>query len=133
LDVDPLLRQPGRLDRRLLVLPPDREAREAIIAGALGDHPVIESLNLAALAGRTEGYSAADLILLSETAIEVATEGSLAGGGGDRPVTMDDFSHALLRVRASPPAWLALARDFVLYAGHGGVYDDLLAYLRVRA
>jgi ATP-dependent 26S proteasome regulatory subunit len=131
-DVDPLLRQPGRLDRRLLVLPPDREAREAIVAGALGDHQVSEGLNLAALAGRTEGYSAADLILLSETAIEVATEGSLAGGGSDRPVTMDDFNHALLRVRASPPAWLALARDFVLYAGHGGVYDDLLAYLRVR-
>jgi hypothetical protein len=130
-DVDPLLRQPGRLDRRLLVLPPDRGAREAIIAGALGDHAVVESLNLAALAGRTEGFSAADLILLCETAIEVATEGSLAGG--DRPVAMDDFNHALLRVQPSPPAWLALARDFVLYAGHGGVYDDLLAYLRVRA
>ena len=130
-DVDPLLRQPGRLDRRLLVLPPDRGAREAIMAVALGDHMVVESLNLAALAGRTEGFSAADLILLCETAIEVATEGSLAGG--DRPVAMDDFNRALLRVKPSPPAWLALARDFVLYAGHGGVYDDLLAYLRVRA
>jgi len=130
-DVDPLLRQPGRLDRRLLVLPPDREAREAIMSRALGDHPVIESLNLAALAGRTEGFSAADLVILCETAIEVATEGSLSGGG--RPVAMEDFNHALLRVRPSPPAWLALARDFVLYAGHGGVYDDLLAYLRVRA
>jgi len=131
-DVDPLLRQPGRLDRRLLVLPPDREAREAIMSRALGDRPVIENLNLAALAGRTEGFSAADLIVLCETAIEVATEGSLAGGPG-RPVAMEDFNHALLRVRPSPPAWLALARDFVLYAGHGGVYDDLLAYLRVRA
>jgi hypothetical protein len=132
-DVDPLLRQPGRLDRRLLVLPPDREAREAIVSRALGDHPVIENLNFAALAGRTEGFSAADLIVLCETAIEVATEGSLAGGRGGRPVAMEDFNHALLRVRPSPPAWLALARDFVLYAGHGGVYDDLLAYLRVRA
>jgi SpoVK/Ycf46/Vps4 family AAA+-type ATPase len=133
-DVDPLLRQPGRLHRRLLVLPPDREAREAIMARALGDHTVVEGLNLAALAGRTEGFSAADLILLCETAIEVAaTAGSLVGGHGDRPVGMDDFNHALLRVRPSPPAWLALARDFVLYAGHGGVYDDLLAYLRVRA
>jgi SpoVK/Ycf46/Vps4 family AAA+-type ATPase len=132
-DVDPLLRQPGRLDRRLLVLPPDREARETIMTRALGGRPVVESLNLAAMAGRTEGFSAADLILLCETAIEVATEGSIAGGGEDRPVTMDDFNRALLRVRPSPPAWLALARDFVLYAGHGGVYDDLLAYLRVRA
>ena len=45
---------------------------------------------------------------------------------------MNDFNRALLGMRPSPPAWLALARDFVLYAGHGGVYDDLLAYLRVR-
>ena len=132
-DVDPLLRQPGRLDRRLLVLPPDRDAREAIMVRALHGHPVIENLNLAALAGRTEGFSATDLIILCETAIEVASEGSLAGGPGDRPVALEDFNHALLRVRPSPPAWLALARDFVLYAGHGGVYDDLLAYLRVRA
>jgi hypothetical protein len=132
-DVDPLLRQPERLDRRLLVLPPDREARETIMARALQGHQVAESLNLAALAGRTEGFSAADLILLCETAIEVATGGSLAGGPSDRPVALDDFNHALLRVQPSPPAWLALARDFVLYAGHGGVYDDLLAYLRVRA
>jgi len=128
-DVDPLLRD--RLSRRLLVLPPDREAREAIIWQALGDYPVAD-LNLAALAGRTEGFSATDLITLSDSAVEIATERSLASGR-DRPVGMDDFNRSLLRVRPSPPAWLALARDFVLYAGHGGVYDDLLAYLRVRA
>ncbi len=128
-DVDPLLRD--RLARRLLVLPPDREARETIIWQTLGDYPVAD-LNLAALAGRTEGFSATDLITLSDSAVEIATERSLASGR-NRPVGMDDFNRSLLRVRPSPPAWLALARDFVLYAGHGGVYDDLLAYLRVRA
>ena len=30
-DVDPALRRPGRLDRTLLVLPPDQEARESIV------------------------------------------------------------------------------------------------------
>jgi SpoVK/Ycf46/Vps4 family AAA+-type ATPase len=128
-DVDPLMRE--RLSRRLLVLPPDRDAREAIIWGAIGDYPVAE-LNVAALAGRAEGFSATDLILFTDSAIEIATERAIASGR-DRPVSMSDFNRALLGMRPSPPAWLALARDFVLYAGHGGVYDDLLAYLRVRA
>lgn len=128
-DVDPLLRE--RLARRLLVLPPDREAREVILWDSIGDYPVAE-LNFAALAGRTEGFSATDLIVLCDSAVEIATERALASGR-DRPVSMNDFDRALVGMRPSPPAWLALARDFVLYAGHGGVYDDLLAYLRVRA
>lgn len=127
-NVDPLLRE--RLSRRLLVLPPDRDAREVIIRDAIGDYPVAE-LNVPALAGRTEGFSATDLIMLSDSAVEIATERALASGR-DRPVSMADFDRALIGARPSPPAWLALARDFVLYAGHGAVYDDLLAYLRVR-
>jgi len=127
-DVDPLLRE--HMGRRLLVLSPDREAREVIIWDAIGDYPVAE-LNVAALAGRTEGFSATDLIILTDSAVEIATERALTSGR-DRPVSMSDFDRALIGMRPSPPAWLALARDFVLYAGHGGVYDDLLAYLRVR-
>jgi ATPase family associated with various cellular activities (AAA) len=128
-DIDPLLRE--RLGRRLLVLPPDREARAVILCDAIGDYPVAE-LNLAALAGRTEGFSATDLIVLADSAVEIATERAL-NSGRDRPVSMHDFDRALVGMEPSPPAWLALARNFVLYAGHGGAYDDLLAYLRVRA
>ena len=39
-DVDPALRRPGRLDRTLLVLPPDRDAREAILRTHLRERPV---------------------------------------------------------------------------------------------
>ena len=128
-DVDPLLRE--RMGRRLLVLPPDREAREVILWNAIGNYPVAE-LNVAALAGRTEGFSATDLIMLADSAVEIATERALTSGR-DRPVSMQDFDRAMVGIEPSPPAWLALARNFVLYAGHGAVYDDLLAYLRVRA
>jgi ATPase family associated with various cellular activities (AAA) len=128
-DIDPLLRE--RMSRRLLVLPPDREAREVILWGAIGDYPVAE-LNVAALAGRTEGFSATDLIMLADSAVEIATERALTSGR-DRPVSMQDFDRAMVGIEPSPPAWLGLARNFVLYAGHGAVYDDLLAYLRVRA
>ena len=39
-DVDSALRRPGRLDRTLLVLPPDREARESILRYHVRDRPV---------------------------------------------------------------------------------------------
>src|SRR6266581_3766130 len=110
-DVDPLLRE--RMGRRLLVLPPDREAREAILWDAIGDYPVAE-LNVPSLAGRTEGFSATDLIILADSAVEIATERAISSGR-DRPVSMNDFDRALVGIQPSPPAWLALARDFVLY------------------
>lgn len=39
-DVDTALRRPGRLDRTVLVLPPDRVAREVILRGAMADRPI---------------------------------------------------------------------------------------------
>jgi SpoVK/Ycf46/Vps4 family AAA+-type ATPase len=76
-DVDALLRRPGRLDHRLLVLPPDREAREAIIRSVLAGRPLAEDLDLGALAARTATYSAADLAQLCESAAAAALEASI--------------------------------------------------------
>src|SRR3546814_20155599 len=59
-DVDPALRRPGRLDRTLLVLPTDREAREAILTTHLRSRPV-ERIDVRRLAKLTDGYSGADL------------------------------------------------------------------------
>ena len=39
-DIDTALRRPGRLDRTLLVLPPDLPAREAILRKALQERPI---------------------------------------------------------------------------------------------
>jgi SpoVK/Ycf46/Vps4 family AAA+-type ATPase len=58
-DVDPALRRPGRLDRAVLVLPPDDAARRSVLAKHMADRP-IERIDLAALAKRTEGFSGAD-------------------------------------------------------------------------
>ena len=59
-DVDAALRRPGRLDRVVLVLPPDEPAREAILRYHLKGRP-IASIDAAKLARRTDGYSGADL------------------------------------------------------------------------
>lgn len=127
-DVDTALRRPGRLDRMLLVLPPDAPAREAILAFHLRDRPV-GALDLAGLAARTELYSGADLAHIVESAVEYALEDSVETGTA-RPILMADFERALTDVRPSTIPWLQTARNFAMYAAEGGAYDDLIAYLR---
>jgi SpoVK/Ycf46/Vps4 family AAA+-type ATPase len=130
-DVDALLRQPGRLDHRLLVLPPDTEAREAIIRSVLAGRPLAEDLDLAALAARTDGYSAADLAQLCESAAAAALEASIVSNSS-RPIALGDFTRGLHEIRPSTPAWFDLARDYARFAAEPGSYDDLVAYLRAR-
>ena len=129
-DVDAALLRPGRFDRVTLVLPPDRPARAAVLGHHLRGRPV-EGVDLERLAGRTEDFSGADLAHLCDTAVEYALEESLAGGG-IRSVTARDFERALSEVRPSTRAWFETARNFVLFANDGGLYDELQAYMRAR-
>jgi len=130
-EVDSLLRQPGRLDHRLLVLPPDLEAREAIIRGVLAGRPLADDLDLAALAARTDKYSAADLAQLCESAAAAALEASMVANSS-RPIALADFTRGLHEIRPSTPPWFELARDYARFAAEPGSYDDLVSYLRGR-
>jgi AAA+ superfamily predicted ATPase len=129
-DVDVALRRPGRLDRTLLVLPPDQPAREAILRHHLRDRPV-SGVKLGALAKKTEGYSGADLAHVCETAAELALMDS-ARSGQVRLIGMGDLEAALAEVRPSVGAWLESARNVAMFANESGVYDDLAAYLKKR-
>jgi SpoVK/Ycf46/Vps4 family AAA+-type ATPase len=130
-DVDALLRRPGRLDHRLLVLPPDLEAREAIIRGVLAGRPLADDLDLGALAARTDKYSAADLAQLCEAAAAAALEASIVSNSS-RPIALADFTRGLHEIRPSTPPWFDLARDYARFAAEPGSYDDLVTYLRAR-
>jgi SpoVK/Ycf46/Vps4 family AAA+-type ATPase len=130
-DVDSLLRRPGRLDHRLLVLPPDLQARQAIIRGVLAGRPLADDLDLAALAARTDKYSAADLAQLCESATAAALEASMVSNSS-RPVALADFTRGLHEIRPSTPPWFELARDYARFAAEPGSYDDLVSYLRGR-
>ncbi|HSK91180.1 MAG TPA: ATP-binding protein [Euzebyales bacterium] len=57
-DVDPALLRPGRFDRMLLVLPPDAEAREAILRPHRRGKPT-EALDLRRILRATDGFSGA--------------------------------------------------------------------------
>jgi SpoVK/Ycf46/Vps4 family AAA+-type ATPase len=130
-DVDVALRRPGRLDRILLVLPPDKAAREAIVRLNLRGKPVEANLDIAWLAGRTEDFSGADVAHLCDSAAEGAIEDSLKQNQA-RAITMSDFKKALKEVKPSARSWFEIAKNYALFANEGGLYDDLVDYLRTR-
>src|SRR5581483_7225043 len=127
-DVDPALRRPGRFDRMLLVLPPDEAAREAIIRYHLRQRPVA-GVDLGKLVKRTDGFSGADLAHICETATEYAMA-EAARTGEVRPISQADMERAVAEVQASTGPWLQTARNVAMFANEGGVYDELLAYLK---
>ncbi|MFP3991265.1 ATP-binding protein [Streptomyces sp. E11-3] len=129
-DVDIALRRPGRLDRTLLVLPPDAPAREAILRYHLSERP-IESVDLGKLVKVTDGLSGADLAHLCESAAELALLDS-ARTGTVRLIGMKDLLAAAKGITPSTEPWFAAARNVAMFANEGGMYDDLVAYLKKR-
>ncbi|MFB8183060.1 ATP-binding protein [Streptomyces sp. NPDC055966] len=129
-DVDNALRRPGRLDRTLLVLPPDGPAREAILRYHLRERPV-ENIDLAKLAKVTDGLSGADLAHVCEAASERALLDS-ARTGTVRMIGMKDLLAAAKEVVPSTEPWFAAARNVAMFANEGGMYDDLVTYLKKR-
>jgi AAA+ superfamily predicted ATPase len=129
-DVDSALRRPGRFDRTLLVLPPDEQAREAVFRYHLSGRPVA-GIKLARLAAMTDGYSAADIAHICESAAELALLDS-ARSGDVRMIRHDDLLAATAQVRPSLAPWFDAARNVALFANEGGAYDDLAAYLKKR-
>ncbi|MFF5290450.1 AAA family ATPase [Paractinoplanes globisporus] len=129
-DIDSALRRPGRLDRTLLVLPPDRTARAAILEYHLRDRPVA-GIDLGKVADATEHYSGADLAHVCETAAEFAMRDSIATGE-IRMISQQDMLAAAREVRPSTDAWFATARNVAMFANESGEYDDLAAYLKKR-
>ena len=129
-DIDSALRRPGRLDRTLLVLPPDRAARAAILEYHLRERPVA-GIDLGKVADATDHYSGADLAHVCETVAEFAMRDSIATGE-IRMISQQDMLSAVREVRPSTDAWLATARNVAMFANESGEYDELAAYLKKR-
>lgn len=127
-DVDPALRRPGRLDRTLLVLPPDRPARESIFRYHLAHRPV-EGIDLAELAGGTEGFSGADIAFVCESASELALLDGVRTGHA-RMIGMPDLRAALDSIRPSTGPWFQTARTVVQYGQDDGTFAELKSFLK---
>jgi SpoVK/Ycf46/Vps4 family AAA+-type ATPase len=129
--VDAALRRPGRFDRVVFVPPPDRAARLEVLRLHLRNRPVEASLDLAALAEKTEEFSGADLFDLVERAVETPLREALRSGDV-RPLGRADFASALSAAKPSTREWFETARNYATFANTGGLYDDLVAYIGRR-
>jgi len=89
--LDKALLRPGRFDRRVLVAPPDRKGREAILRSHAGNKPLARDLDLGDVARKTTGMTGAQLAnALNEAAI-------IAGRAGRYEIRREDLDEALLR------------------------------------
>lgn len=127
-DVDPALRRPGRLDRTVLILPPDEPAREAIFRHHLQHRP-IAGIDTRRLAKRTDGLSGADIAYACELAAENALLASVSSGN-PRPIGMPDLQQALDSIQPSIGPWLETARNLVTFGEDDGTYAELRSYLK---
>jgi cell division protease FtsH len=89
--LDKALLRPGRFDRQVLVSPPDRDGREAILRSHAEGKPLAADLDLTDVARKTTGMTGAQLAnALNEAAI-------IAGRAGRDAVAREDLDEALLR------------------------------------
>jgi cell division protease FtsH len=90
--LDPALLRPGRFDRRVVVSPPDRAGREAILRVHTRSVPLAPDVDLGSIAASTPGMVGADLA-------NVANEAALlAARRGHSEVQRLDVSDALERI-----------------------------------
>jgi len=95
--IDPALLRPGRLEKLVFVEPPDAQARREILRTAGKSIPLSADVDLDALAGELDGYSAADCVALLREAALTAMRRSIDAAD----VTADDVAKARDNVRPS--------------------------------
>ena len=107
--IDPALLRPGRLEKLVFVEPPDADARREILRTAGKSIPLSNDVDLDALAGELEGYSAADCVALLREAALTAMRRSIDAAD----VTAADVAKARENVRPSlDPAQVESLRAF---------------------
>jgi cell division protease FtsH len=90
--LDQALLRPGRFDRRVVVQPPDRNGREAILRVHTRSVPLAPEIDLGQIASTTPGMVGADLAnLVNEAAL-------LAAKRSHPKVSQQDFTDALERI-----------------------------------
>lgn len=128
--LDTAFRRPGRFDRVIFVPPPDAPARAAILSILLRGKPVAD-IDADHVAGKTDEFSGADLKAVVDVAVEAKLQSALASGN-PTPLTTKDLLKAAKSTRPTTKEWFASARNYALYSNQGGLYDDVLAYLKMR-
>ncbi|WUF72504.1 ATP-dependent zinc metalloprotease FtsH [Streptomyces nojiriensis] len=103
--LDPALTRPGRFDRMVVVSPPDRAGREAILRIHTRDIPLAEGVDLAHVARTTPGMTGADLANLANEAALLAVKRR------QTQVTRADLSDALEKVQLGAERSLVMPEE----------------------
>ncbi len=128
--VDPAFRRPGRFDRILFVPPPDIPSRSGILRLHCRGKPM-KDIDFELLGKKTKGFSGADL----KAVVDVAVENKLREAvktGIPTPLTTRDLQQSAAQLKPTTQEWFATARNYALYSNEGGVYDDVLKYLKTE-
>jgi transitional endoplasmic reticulum ATPase len=128
--LDSAFRRPGRFDRIIFVPPPDEPARAAILDVMLQNKPT-KDVNTKQLAAKSKDFSGADLKAAVDVAIEAKLRVAMAAGVPE-PLTTKDLLKGIKQVKPSTREWFSTARNYALYSNQGGIYDDILDYLKMR-
>jgi cell division protease FtsH len=103
--LDQALLRPGRFDRRVVVVPPDRAGREAILEVHTRSVPLDTDVNLGTIAAATPGMVGADLA-------NVANEAALLAAKRDHSkVARQDITDALERIVLGAARKVMLSED----------------------
>lgn len=145
--LDPALRRPGRFDREIEVVQPDRSARLSILQIHTRSMPLAPDVDLPSLADRTHGFVGADLEALCQEAgmaairrlAPLVSGAVLANEAGDSSpaadgslslnLTKDDFAAAFHAVEPSAARDVVRERSVQTLADVGG-YESLKRSLR---
>lgn len=128
--LDTAFRRPGRFDRVIFVPPPDATARQEILQIQLDGKPT-DNVDVKKLAAKTEDYSGADLNAIVDRTIEAKLREAVKSGL-PKPITTKDLLVACKDVRQSTREWFSTARNHALYSNEGGLYDEILDYLKIK-
>lgn len=103
--LDPALLRPGRFDRRVNFILPERKDREAILKVHFKNKPMDSSVNLDKLAAKTAGSSGADLA-------NIANEAAIIAARNNRKrITNDDVTAAFEKVAIGPERKTKIMND----------------------
>lgn len=127
--VDPAFRRPGRFDRILFVPPPDEAGRAAVLRLHCAGKPQA-NLDFASVARKTDQFSGADMKAVVDAAIERRLREAMQTGK-PAPLLTKDLFDAAKSLKPSTREWFASARNYALYSNQGGIYDDVLKYLKL--
>jgi cell division protease FtsH len=125
--LDPALTRPGRFDRVVVVSPPDRGGREAILEIHTREIPLAEGVNLAHVARTTPGMTGAELANLANEAALLAVKRK------QDQVTQADLSEALEKVQLGAERPLVMSEEERRRTAHHESGHALLGMLQPGA